>query len=108
MGAAALPLIQRAIDNFVDGVTGHVEVLRGALARADAATLRSAAHRLKGSAANLGALRAAELARHLEELAEADRLEDAEAVLDDLVDALDEASTGLADYQLAAVAGRAS
>jgi hypothetical protein len=29
-------------------------------------------------------------------------------VLDDLVDALDEASTGLADYQLAAVAGRAS
>jgi signal transduction histidine kinase/CheY-like chemotaxis protein len=108
MGAAALPLIQRAIDNFVDGVSDHVEVLRGALARADAATLRSAAHRLKGSAANLGALRVAELARHLEELAEADRLEDAEAVLDDLVDALDEASTGLADYQLAAVAGRAS
>jgi CheY-like chemotaxis protein/nitrogen-specific signal transduction histidine kinase len=103
MGAEALPLIQRAIDNFVDGVADHVEALDTALADADAAALRSAAHRLKGSAANLGALRVAAIALHLEDLAGTDRLEDAEDVLTDLTEALVEASSRLADYRLETV-----
>jgi PAS domain S-box-containing protein len=108
MGAEALPLIQRAIDNFVDSAADQVLALRAALADANAAALRSAAHRLKGSAANLGALRVSAIALHLEELGATGRLEDAEDVLADLTDALVEASARLSGYQLEAVAEQAS
>jgi PAS domain S-box-containing protein len=108
MGAAALPLIQRAIDNFVDGAADHVDALRSALTSADAEALRSAAHRLKGSAANLGALRVADLALHLEELGRTGQLDGAEDLLDRLVAALDEATASLTAYHLVAVAEQAS
>ena len=100
MGSGAFPLIQRAIDHFVDGVGDAVEELRAGLADGDAPTLRSHAHRLKGAASNLGALRVVELARHLEELAEDGQLEDAGEVLGQLATALAEAAIALGDYRL--------
>jgi len=100
MGAAALPLIQRAIDNFVDGIDEQVAALRGRLEAGDAHGLRGAAHRLKGSAANLGAVRVAAHALELEQLAEDENLDLAGDVLDDLTDALAEAAVALGGYRL--------
>jgi len=100
MGPAAFPLIQRAIDNFVDGIGDSLEALRADVAIGNGPALRSDAHRLKGSAANLGALRAAELALALEELAEQGRLPEAEEVLLVLGPALAEVAAELAEYRL--------
>ena len=102
MGPAAVPLIQRAIDNFVDGADENLADLREASAAADAPTLRSAAHRLKGSAANLGARRVAELAFDVERLAEDGRLDEAGCVLDDLAPALHEVCAALESYRFSA------
>jgi PAS domain S-box-containing protein len=101
MGAAALPLIQRAIDNFVDGADDHLDALRKALAHEDAMAVRSAAHRLKGSAANLGAVRVAELALELEERADVAHLEGADGLVDSIAAALQVVVPKLADYRLA-------
>jgi len=100
MGAAALPLIQRAIDNFVDGADDHLDALRQALAAADPATVRSAAHRLKGSAANLGAVRVAELALELEERGDRSDLEGADVLVDAIAAALQAVVEELTGYQL--------
>ena len=76
MGEDALPLIQRAIDNFVSGADEQLDALRATLAAGDAATLRAAAHRLKGSALNLGANRVARLALAVEEAGATGRLDE--------------------------------
>jgi CheY-like chemotaxis protein len=102
MGTTALPLIQRAIDNFVDGTGAHIDALRGALDSGDAPAARSAAHRLKGSAANLGALRVAALAFELERLGEDGELDEAPAVLDELASALEAAAAELESYRFRA------
>jgi two-component system sensor histidine kinase/response regulator len=52
---------------FVASGAGLLETLREALARGDADTLGRVAHTLKGSAANLGAVRLADACRDLEE-----------------------------------------
>jgi PAS domain S-box-containing protein len=100
MGAESLPLIQRAIDNFVADASNSLDLVRTALAAADAADLRSTAHRIKGSAANLGALRVAELAFTVEELADRRDIDAAEPVVADLATALVEAAGALRDYEL--------
>jgi PAS domain S-box-containing protein len=102
MGAASFPLIQRAIDHFVADAEENVDVLQEQLSTGDAATLRSTAHRLKGSAANLGARRVAELALEVELLAESGRLADGERVVVALGAALGEACAALRDYRLEA------
>jgi signal transduction histidine kinase/CheY-like chemotaxis protein/HPt (histidine-containing phosphotransfer) domain-containing protein len=107
MGTAALPLIQRAIDNFVGGTDEHLDALRDALGSGDAPAVRSAAHRLKGSAANLGARRVAELAFELELLGEAGELGDAPRVLDELASALEVVASVLESYSLGAGASEA-
>jgi PAS domain S-box-containing protein len=102
MGVEALPLIQRAIDNFVDESTGTLDVLHRALARDDAQVVRATAHRLKGSAANLGAVRVAERALELELRAADGELDGAERLLEDLVGVVQAAVAALADYRLVA------
>ncbi|MGY2875091.1 signal transduction histidine kinase/DNA-binding NarL/FixJ family response regulator [Marmoricola sp. URHA0025 HA25] len=102
MGVAAVPLIERAIDHFVDGAAESIEELRAAMADGDAAALRSAAHRLKGSAANLGAVRVADFAFDLEQRGDEAHLDGAGLVLDELEQALGEASKALAGYRFVA------
>jgi CheY-like chemotaxis protein/anti-sigma regulatory factor (Ser/Thr protein kinase) len=68
MGEAAAPLIRRAVENFIARVDEDVAELRRAAARHDHETLRMTAHRLKGSAANLGLVEVADVAFRLEEL----------------------------------------
>lgn len=104
MGASAAPLIQRAIDNFVSSTEDHLDALETALDAGDSSSLRSAAHRLKGSAANLGALRVAELALSLEMLAEeglaVSGQTHAAVLLEELATELAGAKVALADYRL--------
>ncbi|RNM16138.1 PAS domain-containing protein [Nocardioides pocheonensis] len=102
MGPAALPLIQRAIDNFVSSAAENMEQLRESLSESDAPALRAAAHRLKGSAANLGALRVADTAYVVEQLAEADDLLSAAPVIARLAGALTDACVELRAYRLEA------
>jgi PAS domain S-box-containing protein len=100
MGAASFPLIQRAIDHFVQDADDNTDALREQLAAGDPAALRSAAHRLKGSAANLGARLVADLALEVELLAEGGRLAEAEPVVERLGAALEEACAALRGYRL--------
>ena len=100
MGAEAAPLIQRAIDNFVHDAAEHVAVLRAQLLERDAGGVRATAHRLKGAAANLGALRVADVALEVELLAEEERLPEVAPLLGRLSAALEAACARLADYRL--------
>jgi len=100
MGAAAFPLIQRAIDNFVGSIGESLDGIRAEVAAGDAAALRTLAHRLKGSAANLGARRVAEVALGLEHLGDSHCLDGAAELVDLLAAALAEAAVELADYRL--------
>jgi PAS domain S-box-containing protein len=102
MGAASFPLIQRAIDHFVQDAAANAESLRAQLRAGDRGLLRSTAHRLKGSAANLGALQVADLALEVELLAEGGRLAETEPVVERLGTALDEACAALRGYRLEA------
>jgi signal transduction histidine kinase/DNA-binding NarL/FixJ family response regulator/HPt (histidine-containing phosphotransfer) domain-containing protein len=103
MGEEALPLIQRAVDNFIAGAAEQVAALRMAVVAGDAAGLRSAAHRLKGSALNLGALQVADHALALEETCTSGRLDDAGPLLDRLESALDEAIEALRGLRLSRI-----
>jgi CheY-like chemotaxis protein len=55
------------IESFLGNAATGVETLRAAAAVGDAETVRSVAHRLKGSSANLGAARLRTLASELEQ-----------------------------------------
>lgn len=100
MGAEAAPLIRRAIDNFVQGAASSLTELEACWRSGDAAALRAGVHRLKGSAANLGADRVAEVALAVEQAAEVGDLEAAGGSLLQLAGELDEAVAALAAYRL--------
>ncbi|MBO9520582.1 MAG: response regulator [Nocardioidaceae bacterium] len=102
MGAEAVPLVRRAVDNFIASCPEQVADLRTCWADEDAGSMRAAAHKLKGSAANLGAGRLAELARVVEELAEAGDLEEAGAMLDQLEIGAKEAVLALSSFEIVA------
>jgi HPt (histidine-containing phosphotransfer) domain-containing protein len=85
------------------GAAEQVAALRTAVVAGDAAGLRSAAHRLKGSALNLGALKVADHALALEETCTSGRLDDAGPLLDRLESALDEAIEALRGLRLSRI-----
>jgi PAS domain S-box-containing protein len=101
MGEQAVPLVQRAVDNFVGGAQAQVDTLREALAGGDAEAVRSAAHRLRGSALNLGATRVADLAEQVETAGIEHRLAGADPLLERLEAALGEVTLALGRYRLA-------
>jgi HPt (histidine-containing phosphotransfer) domain-containing protein len=86
----------------------QVSLLRQCWSGGDASGVRAAAHRLKGSAANLGAARLAELASVLEELADSRSLGGAGPVLDELEIAAREAALALGAYELVVEAPRSA
>jgi PAS domain S-box-containing protein len=100
MGEEALPLVQRAVDNFIAGAQSQVGALRSAIAANDGEGTRAAAHRLKGSALNLGAIRVGELAYELERAGADKRLDRAGPVLERLALAVTEVTAALGRYQL--------
>ena len=65
------------IDLFLRDTPPRIQDMQTAIARSDARTLKEAAHGLKGSASNLGALRLSNLCLELEKLAGDRRLAEA-------------------------------
>lgn len=59
-------LIQEIIAEFIRDASSQIEAMRAALDQKDSETLQRAAHRLKGAAANVGAIALRELALKLE------------------------------------------
>jgi CheY-like chemotaxis protein len=98
LGARAVPLVERAIGNFVSNVPGVLEQLRTAAADGDAASLRQVAHSFRGSALNLGAARVAEALLRIELLADEGDVADAVPLVEQLPAVLAEASAALRDY----------
>ncbi|WP_148574361.1 ATP-binding protein [Nocardioides caldifontis] len=106
LGERAVPLVERAVGNFVKGMPDVLAELGKAVADEDAAALRAAAHKLKGSALNLGAKQVADVSRRLEELADEGRTTDAAPVLEELREAAPRACEALDTYQAERLAVR--
>ena len=66
MGERAMLLVDRAVDNFVRGFPETVSSLREATVLGGQDEVRATAHRFRGSALNLGAVRVAEVALAIE------------------------------------------
>ncbi len=71
-------VVAQLIDLFLRELPDKLAAAQDALTNRDAARLAKAAHTLKGSSANIGARRAARVCLELEQLAKANRLDDAE------------------------------
>ncbi len=69
---------------FIDSVPEYIKSIRNAVAAKDAVALRHAAHKLKGSAANLALPQLSEIARMIESAAEAGDLEKGRDLLQEL------------------------
>jgi CheY-like chemotaxis protein len=82
---------------FLSECPRYVDALRTALAQADAAAVRAAAHTLKGAVGNLSATPAYEAARRLEDLAHDGRLDAAGPALHALEAELDRLRSALRD-----------
>jgi two-component system sensor histidine kinase/response regulator len=85
-----LELGRELIQVFLDEYPPFLAAIREAVARGDAALVNGSAHKLKGSAGTFGAARVVATALRLEEMGEADQLEDAAEVCAELETALSE------------------
>jgi PAS domain S-box-containing protein len=91
--------LDKAIASFVARVTESVHAIRSATAATDPGALTSAAHRLKGSALNLGLPGVGHLAHELEMLGDTGSTIGAQALLEDLEAALSRAVAEVLAYQ---------
>ncbi len=92
-------LFDRASSNFLEQVPAGLADIEAAVAAGDAAALVAGAHRLKGSATNLGLPALGEAAEALEKLGDTGTTDDADARLAELHTALDRAVAALADLR---------
>jgi CheY-like chemotaxis protein len=97
--------LDRAIGNFDAASEESLEAIRAAVAAEDPTTLTYTAHRLKGSAQNLGLPRVGALAYDLELIGDSGTTQGAAARLAGLADALDEAVVAVRAYQRSYTAG---
>ncbi|WP_193615086.1 ATP-binding protein [Nocardioides lijunqiniae] len=91
--------LDRAIGNFSRNSVAAVDTIRGHIDDGDADLMRQAAHKLAGSALNLGVQGSAAAARQLEWLGDAGTTDGALALLPELERALEEGRTLLSTYQ---------
>ena len=89
-------MVAGVIASFLADAPGRIKAIRETHAAGDAASLASAAHALKGAAANIGAARLQELSQAIESLAREGRLEGAGKPIGGLAKALSAARTALA------------
>lgn len=89
-------MVAGMIASFLADAPGRIRAIRAAHTAGDAAGLASAAHALRGAAANLGAPRLLELSQAIELLARDGRLKDASKQVGELENALASARKGLA------------
>jgi PAS domain S-box-containing protein len=100
--------VDRAIGNFLASAEGHLATLGSAAASGDADQLRSVAHRLAGSALNLGAVSLGEVAREVEEHITHGQLADAVAALPELAERMAADLEALRAYRREMFPARAS
>ena len=99
LGEGAAALVTRAISNFIRNAPATLAELETAHRRGDVDEVAALAHRLKGSAWNLGALRVGSLCERLENEARAHELVEVEAQLDGVRSAYDDAARALRAYR---------
>ncbi len=101
MVAGDTSYLDRAIGNFVTNAPGSLDAITAAVRASGAADLQHAAHRLAGSALNLGVTGVGNRARELELIADGGTTSGAAGLLPGLADALAQGVTALLAYQAA-------
>jgi signal transduction histidine kinase/CheY-like chemotaxis protein/HPt (histidine-containing phosphotransfer) domain-containing protein len=91
--------VDRAIANFLGGAADHLAALRSAAEAGDVHQLRAVAHKLAGSALNLGAVSLGNGARALEERIVEGAFEEAVAAVPELAEAMAADLEALRSYQ---------
>jgi PAS domain S-box-containing protein len=91
--------LDRAIGNFMVNSRTGLDAIREAVVAGDAPGLRAAAHKLAGSALNLGVPFAGEAARQLEFLGDAGTVDGATELLPELEETMERARAALLAYQ---------
>jgi HPt (histidine-containing phosphotransfer) domain-containing protein len=77
-------LLAELVEMFVDDATSRILALRGTLEKDDAEAVERVAHTLKGSCANMGALRMAEVCEDLQEMGRSGDLSGASELVEQL------------------------
>jgi len=91
----------KVIELFLRLIPGQVEALSAPCGEGDAEALKAQAHKLKGSFTSIGAPGLAQLVSRLEELAAADSLDDAPALVEDIRKSVERVSAKLVTIQKA-------
>jgi HPt (histidine-containing phosphotransfer) domain-containing protein len=99
MGPGAAALVEKAVTNFIAGADAALDEIRGAVEAGDAELLRTSAHRLKGSALNLGAAAVGALCLQLELHGDDGDTAAGRPMLPELAEALHAATAALSDYR---------
>jgi len=94
-------LFQRSSGNFLAHARDHLTSIRAAVDEADAEGLAATAHKLKGSALNLGLPRVGQAAAELEEQGRAERLDASESAYRVLAEEMERALAALTDARAA-------
>jgi signal transduction histidine kinase/DNA-binding response OmpR family regulator len=89
-------LLARTVATYVESSSGLASQARDALQAGDAKSLARAAHTLKSSSAQLGALRLSSLCKELEARARAGSIEDCEALMTEISTELEDVHEALA------------
>ncbi|WP_435747095.1 response regulator [Nocardioides sp. SYSU DS0663] len=97
--------LDRAVGNFLANSQDAVEQVRACVAACDADALRQSAHKLAGSALNLGVLEVGAAARELEALGDAGTTDGAESLLPPLEQAVERGQDLLRRYRAAYSSG---
>ena len=90
-------LLTRIVVSFLDGTPGYLAALRSLVADGDAAAVRQAAHRLRGSSGTVGALHVTARLAELEEESAEGRLDRAVDLLGDIERAFDQTAAALVE-----------
>ena len=98
LAAGDTSYLDKAIGNFIERCPEAFEDIRRSVENGSPKDLTSTAHKLKGSALNLGVLTVGHLCHELEMLGDQGRTDGTARLLDDLERALDHAVTALRDY----------
>jgi HPt (histidine-containing phosphotransfer) domain-containing protein len=88
-------LFVELVDLFLEDARGNFDALRDALDRADAEGVEHAAHTLKSSCGNVGALPLSETCFKLEQLGRARRLDGAAGLLESALDEFEQVCLAL-------------
>ncbi|MBT3352014.1 MAG: transporter substrate-binding domain-containing protein, partial [Nitrospinaceae bacterium] len=94
--ASGEDILKKLIDKFFSDTPQRLSSLKEVLAGGDAQALEQQAHSLKGSSANLGARRMAEVCERLEQSAHENRIEGAEELLAEVTQEYQHAKEALA------------